>query len=254
MDPNNKTIFDRYGPISQAREEFLQDLLPELIDEYGLKTALDTGCGVGAFSKCLESMGLEVSAFDARPENVAGARGRYPHVKFHIFNVEDPEVLKLESSDLVLCLGLLYHLENPFRAIRNLHGLTNKIMVIESMITPHQMPGAMLVDEVHEIDQSLDQIAFVPSEAGLVKMLYKAGFASVYRPRKLPQHEHFRQSFGYRKRRTMLIATKFNLTSPAFLRLSEPIARVIWEKKWGHQATRLLHFFKKSFNTKVRMI
>ena len=254
MHPNSKIIFDRYGSISQRREEFLQNLLPALIDEYGLKTALDAGCGVGFFSQCLESMGLEVSAFDARPENVAEARPRYPHVKFHVCNVEDPEVMKLESSDLVLCFGLLYHLENPFRAIRNLHGLTNKIMIIESMISPHQMPGATLVDEVHEIDQSLDLVAFVPSEAGLVKMLYKTGFASVYKPRKLPEHEHFRQSFGYKKRRTVLIATKLDLASPALLKLSEPIARVIWQKKWGHQAIRLLQFLKKSFNTKVRMI
>ena len=54
MDPSNKIVFDRYGSISKARKQFIEHLLPELIHEYGLKTALDAGCGVGFFSHCLE--------------------------------------------------------------------------------------------------------------------------------------------------------------------------------------------------------
>ena len=44
------------------------------------------------------------------------------------YNVEDPQVRELGASDLVLCPGLLYHLENPFQAIRNLHALTARIL------------------------------------------------------------------------------------------------------------------------------
>jgi hypothetical protein len=41
--------------------------------------------------------------------------------------VEDLSLRDIGTVDLVLSVGLLYHLENPFRAIRNFHALTGKL-------------------------------------------------------------------------------------------------------------------------------
>lgn len=243
-------VFDHYGSMNESRTRFLEWLLPALINTCDLKVGLDVGCGVGFFSNFLEGMGINVTGLDARIENVAEAKKRYPGITFCVYDVEDPKVLELEPADMVLCFGLLYHLENPFRAIRNLHALAKKLVVIESMIVPHQLPVAALVDEGQGEDQSLNYVAFVSSEACLVKMLYRAGFEAVYKPQRLPDHDHFRASLEYRRRRTILVASKVKLTLPTLQELPEPQAENMWRKKWGSLAERLLRFLRKPLRAK----
>lgn len=238
-------VFDLYGTINERRKEFLRALLPGLLELCHLRTALDVGCGLGFFSKVLTEMGLEVRAFDARTENVAEARIRYPNVVFRVCDVEDSMVLHLDPADMTLCFGLLYHLENPFRAIRNVHALTSKVAIIESMVAPYRLPYAVMVDEPAHEDQSLRQVAFVASEAGLTKMLYRAGFSIVYRARSLPEHEEFRESLGIRRRRTILVASKMALTLPNLVALREPHMGNVWEKPWGHPVERVVRSLRK---------
>src|SRR6266478_5089926 len=92
----------------------------------GLSKAVDAGCGVGFFSQTLAECGLNVRGFDGRGENVAEARRRFPHIPFEQGDIEERAILELGRYDLVLCCGLLYHLENPLLAIRHLRGLTEK--------------------------------------------------------------------------------------------------------------------------------
>ena len=254
MHMRSATVFDGYGSINTCRRELLERLLAELMDTHELETALDAGCGVGFFSQCLMEMGMTVTAFDARPENVTEAAQRCPGVAFHIYNVEDPEVLELERVDVVLCFGLLYHLENPFAAVRNLCALTKKLIAIESRVAPNPLPTAILVDEGHLEDQSLHYIAFVPSEACLVKMLYRAGFEAVYKPYVLPDHDDFRESLEYSRRRTILVASKVRLISPTLQQLPEPQTLDIWRKSGGYHAKRLLWFLKEPLKAKLRIL
>ncbi|MGH2395639.1 MAG: class I SAM-dependent methyltransferase [bacterium] len=225
-------VFDRYGAITDRRKEFLSRLLLRIQNVQPLKTALDVGCGVGHFAQFLADMRLGVRALDVRPENVAEARKRYPHIAFHVGDVEDPQILRLGPADMTLCFGLLYHLENPFRAIRHLSQLTAKVAIIESMVAPHRLPLAVLVDESSEEDQSLRQVAFVPSEACLAKMLYRAGFRKVYRVLDLPEHEEFRESLRLKRRRTTLVASKADLPVASLSLFAEPRLDNIWEKSW----------------------
>ena len=56
-------------------------------------------------------------------------KNRYPNIPFYIANVEDSSIAHLGKFDLVLCFGLLYHLENPFAAMRKLYALTTKSLL-----------------------------------------------------------------------------------------------------------------------------
>lgn len=82
--------FDRLHAtrLVEARQALLREILPAYVQEHGLRTALDAGCGVGYFSAFLRDMGFEVSAFDARLQNVEEAR-RHPRITFSIANMED---------------------------------------------------------------------------------------------------------------------------------------------------------------------
>lgn len=240
--------------LTEARKDFLHKWLPDLIRSEGFNTALDGGCGVGYFSRYLTELGLHVVGVDARPENIFEAQKRHPEVKFLVHNIEDPVVCQLGVFDLVLCFGLLYHLENPFLAIRNLNTLTGKILVVESMVIPDPLPTASLFEEEQSHDQSLRYVAFVPSESCLIKMLYRAGFSYVYIAKSLPLHEDFQETRVFQRKRTLLVATKIPLElEPPLLSLTrEPQIKIDpWLRPWGLRVERLRKFLRKPVAEKL---
>jgi SAM-dependent methyltransferase len=212
-----------YELLNRARGDVVRSLLGELMGPLGLLTAIDVGCGLGYFSQFLKSLGFQVTAVDGRAENVAEGRRRYPDINFSTANAEDLLSLKLPGFDLVLCFGLLYHLENPFRAIRNLYAVTNKVLLVEGMCIPGGRPAMELLDEGPFDDQGLNFVAFYPSEACLVKMLYRSGFPFVYRFRRLPEHPLYRQSVGRKRERTLLVASKVALATASLVLAEEPV-------------------------------
>src|SRR5579859_7554199 len=124
------TAFDqrKYRKIIAARAETIRRVVSKLNPLFRFSTALDAGCGVGFFSKTLEDCDLRVCGFDGREENVAEARRRYPSVPFETADIEHDTIRQLGRFDFVLCCGLLYHLESPLRAVRNLRALTEKCL------------------------------------------------------------------------------------------------------------------------------
>jgi len=195
----------------EARGETMRRLIKKLIPALHLSTALDAGCGVGYFSQMLRECGLQVRGFDGRSQNVAEARARFPEIPFEEGDVENRAIRDFGVFDFVLCFGLLYHLENPLLATRNLHALTGKCLLLESMCVPEATTAALLREEPSQDNQSLTDVAFYPSEATLVKMLYRAGFRVVYRVMSLPEHDDFRETATHQRRRTMLLASHFPL-------------------------------------------
>jgi len=234
-----------------ARLAFFNDWLPQLITSHNFRTALDTGAGVGYFSRYLADLGLNVVAFDGRSDTVDEARARHPDVTFAVHNVEEPEVRNLGIFDFVLCVGLLYHLENPFASVRNLFELTRSVLLIESMVIPGTSLTAQLIDEPDSQDQALRYSALIPSERCLVKMLYRAGFPFVYSARRLPEHEEFRESRTTRRHRTILLATKIPMKLPMFALASEADSEDPWFKIWGFRFNLAIRFLKMPLPKKV---
>jgi FkbM family methyltransferase len=82
----------------------------------------------------------------------------------------------------------------------------------------------MLRSEPSQEDQSLTDIALCPSEGCLVKMLYRAGFAAVYRaaPSAMPDHDDFRETPEHARRRTVLFASVTPVVASCLKRVAEP--------------------------------
>jgi FkbM family methyltransferase len=220
------TPFDQrhYLELIRARGDTIRRVVAQLKPEMGLANALDAGCGVGFFAQTLGECGLYVRGFDGRLENVVEARRRFPRIPFGQGNVEDPDIARLGTFDLVLCFGLVYHLENPMLAIRHLRALTGKGLLLESMCLPGAEAGMMLRSEPSQEDQSLTDMALCPSEGCLVKMLYRAGFAAVYRVASsaMPDHDDFRETPEHARRRTVLFASVTPVTASCLERVAEP--------------------------------
>ena len=219
------TPFDRkeYRALIEARDQTLRRIVNRLKPALRLSTAVDAGCGVGFFSQTLVECGLCTCGFDARAENVEEARRRFPGIPFELADLEAREISKLGRFDLVLCFGLLYHLENPAQAIRNLGAITEKCLVLESMCLPEERCSLLLRQEPKQEDQSVTELACYPSENSLVKMLYRAGFVKVYRVTPLPDHDDFRETREHTQRRTVLVASYVPIDVAGFRLILEPV-------------------------------
>ena len=209
----NQTLFDSEHQLRRTRvcQKFLLDFLSDVNDDNdGSKKALDVACGVGILAKTLSDAGLEVTAIDARPQNIAEAKRRFPDIEFHVSNVEADSLRQFGQFHIVICFGLLYHLENPFHVVRGLFESTAHFLLIESQIAHGDAPSAILMNEPEGEDKALKGIAFVPTESCLVKMCYQAGFRQVYIPntKYSLDNDYFRDTIFRRKQRTVLVAAK----------------------------------------------
>ena len=217
-------VFDK--PYAQrfveARQDMLRPILRDLRERSAVHSVADMGCGVGHFSGFLHGLGFDVVGFDGRPVNVEEARRRYPDIEFNVADVEATSIGERGPYDLVLCVGLLYHLENPLRALRNFSAMARKFLVIESYATPHKQTTFYLREESALEDQSLTSLALYPSESSLLKICYRVGFSAVYRFSHLPKHEDFQGGIRRGPQRTMLLASKLPLDLSGLLLVPEP--------------------------------
>ncbi len=215
--------------IHRTRKECADRILAPLLEGQQLQSALDVGCGFGFFSRFLADLGLRVTAFDVRRENLEEASRRNPDVECKLANIEDLDSAAFGTYDLVFCFGVLYHLENPFRAMRNLAAVTGKVLLMESVIAPFRSEVTALIDESERENQGVNYIADIPSESWFIKSLYRVGYEYVYRTSVLPDHEDFHAGLLRRRRRTILVASRGELKTP-FLRLKpNPPAKVnVW--------------------------
>lgn len=254
-------IFDLavYGELNKARAAVVSQLLLGLRERTTLRTALDVACGAGYFSGLLSSLGFEVIGVDGRQENVEDCTQRYPAIRFERFNAEETALRSLGKFDLVLCFGLLYHLENPLMAIRHLEALTRNVLLVEGVIFQGREPIMGLIDELPLDDQGLSYTAFYPTEACLQKMLYRAGFSHVYKFKAMPRFPGYRKSGRLPKVRTMLAASH----EPILTDLLEPVSEPrIYVAPWDQRSVaaskgwiqKLVRFMNKPLAEKVNSV
>jgi SAM-dependent methyltransferase len=98
-----------------ARKSRLRNLLAHVGPaEIKWKSVLELGCGTGEIGQAFEELGARVSSVDARPEHIAELTKRFPYRRTHLIDVESDQFPgRLPGFDIVLCWGLLYHLNDP---------------------------------------------------------------------------------------------------------------------------------------------
>ncbi len=238
-----------YNALNKVREDALRPLVTFLKQSATLDSAVDVGCGLGYFSAVLKDLGLAVLAVDGRPENIDEAKRRYSGIEFRVADAEDPRIRSLGKFDLAFCFGLLYHLENPFIAIRNLFEMTGKVAILEGMCFPDERPILAIRDEGPTEDQGLRYVALYPSEAALIKLLCRSGFGYVYRMRTMPSHPAYTSSSTRKIMRTMLVASRAPLATDLLQLAAVPVTSV---DPWAihSRSARLRGFLRKPWKEK----
>jgi FkbM family methyltransferase len=208
--------------VATACAETIRRVISKLKPVFQLASALDAACRAGSYAAVLEESGLSVCGIDGDRENAEEAQRRYAHLAFERADIQDQSILELGRFDFVLCCGVLNRLENPQLALRNLRGLTQKCLLLESMCIPEERPSILLREEPRAGQKNLTDIAWYPSEGSLVKMLYRAGFATVYGVIPQPEHDDFRDTAEHSRKRTMLLASSAPIDIAGFRLCPEP--------------------------------
>lgn len=115
------------------REMFRSLQLPDLQG----KRVLDVGTRDGFFAFECERLGAEVVAVDHAEMELTGfsaAKRIYgSRVEYVQANVYDLDPARLGTFDIVLFLGVLYHLRHPLLALDRLRPLCRELLVVESL-------------------------------------------------------------------------------------------------------------------------
>lgn len=174
--------------INRARMEHLRALGLPLSG----KSVLDVGAGVGYLARELANMGCRVRCVEGRAENVARLRERHPDIPADVADAERDSLAPFGSFDVVFCYGLLYHLENPLAGLRNMAAVCKEMLLLETTVCDHELPVLQPVDEPPSSNQALARIGNRPSPGYVAYALSRAGFAHVYAPAFVPEHDDFR--------------------------------------------------------------
>jgi hypothetical protein len=170
-------------------------------DRSGL-TALDLASHQGWFAVRMAQSGFaSVLGIDARQSHVDDSTlisqiYGFNHLSFRKGDLHQQDPARLGTFDVVLMLGLLYHLENPIGALRTCRALCRNLCIIETQIVPgmsgfvdygsyqyvRPLKGSFgIIDETEEThgpEASITGICLVPSLEALLWILRKVGFSS----------------------------------------------------------------------------
>jgi len=156
---------------------------------------LECGCLEGGHTALLGRIypRAEIVALDVREANLARARlltsaaGIRPP-QFLCRDLETAELGELGRFDLVVCLGLLYHLREPWQFLARVGALTDVLWIwtqvcAEADVTAHggRFRGRVYVEG--PTDHSLSAVrteSFFPTVGSLCDMLRAAGFEDLH--------------------------------------------------------------------------
>jgi SAM-dependent methyltransferase len=154
------------------------------------RSVLEVGAGVGRLTRFFLDRECRIVATEGRAENAQELARRLPEVDARQADVEE-SLEHLGRFDVVFCYGLLYHLENPIRALRNMSEVCSDLLLIETQVCDATAPVVLLEDEPTSVNQSLGGFAHRPSPSYLAIALNRIGFDYVYSPARPPEHEDY---------------------------------------------------------------
>jgi SAM-dependent methyltransferase len=150
---------------------------------------LDLGCNAGFWAlKCLEAGGDFVLGIDGRKMHIDQAEfvfdvkkidaKRYQFICDDIYNYFNNNK---KEYDIVLCLGLLYHINNPIQLLESINRCNNDILIIDTAVCKNEQP-CFIVNIESTLDPRnaiLSNIVLVPSVFSLVEILKHLGYKGV---------------------------------------------------------------------------
>jgi len=168
------------------------------------KRVLDLGCNAGYWSLQAANAGAEhVMGIDGRQMHVDQsnlvfevneiARDRYEFVCANIFDAD----LGGCQFDIVLCLGLMYHVAKPIELLELIAAVNTDIAVIDTELS--RVPGRYFEFETESLDEPRDAVDYAfalwPTRAAVFELAERFGYATAMLK---PRFSSWKGSVDYR--------------------------------------------------------
>ncbi len=177
IDVGNGRVTTGVHQLAELQHNYAQFHLP---DDLSGKRLLDIGCWDGFYTFEAERHGAQVTSIDVwRPEKYFIAHDALKSkAVFHEHSVYELARAKLGGHDIVLFLGVLYHLKHPLLALERVCELTDDFAVIETHAVDNIFDTPRPVMEFYEVDQLGGQYDnwWGPNSECVMQMARAAGF------------------------------------------------------------------------------
>jgi SAM-dependent methyltransferase len=189
-------IFDP-GHVNRHRQRdsyFFRPLVDLCGGSLAGKRVLDLGCNAGFWSlRAIESGCAFVLGIDGRQMHIDQAQLVFEAkgvagslYDFRCANLFDVMSRDIGSFDVVLCLGLLYHVSKPMTLLEWISGINTDLLVIDTSLSTRE--GSLLElrrESLEEPRSACDyELVMYPTKAALSDMVRQFGYAAVcLRPR-----------------------------------------------------------------------
>ncbi len=171
---------------AQRVRYFWEPLLRKQPEIFRGARVLDLGCNAGFWTlKALEAGAREVVAIDARPLHIAQASlllkakaiepVRYRLIQKNLFDLDFEE---LGRFDVILLLGLLYHVVKPFELLERISAANDQLLIIDTKVSRLEFPAMEIIrEELDDPRMAADwPLVAVPSASAIHEMTRVLGY------------------------------------------------------------------------------
>lgn len=203
----------RAGDVDRPLRRF-RHFMPHLVKAAGGslrgKRVLDIACNSGFWSVQCALMGAEVVGFDARPElieqaNLIQSIVGCQNLRFQVLDFWDLSAAALGGDfDIVLNLGILYHLSDPLKALQRTLAVAREHVLLDTEVYPSTDSIFKLRWEEPDYIRSAARsgIVVVPSK-GAVELMFKELAVSAWY--EIPMKHEMPQDYREHRRTSWLI-------------------------------------------------
>ena len=196
--------------VSQGKNLVKWNRISPLLEQLGVrgKRVLDVGCNEGFFVFRLGEMGASAVGIDIDPHRIEKARfaqqalaaddPEFGLPEFRLLDIYSDEFASMPRFDVILCMGFLHRIPDPFSAIQRLVERTD-LIVFEwkaLKVGPHDEPFARYTPGDYEQQDFYGTQYWVMSYACVEAILERLGF------------RYFHRVDDPRMRRAILVAGK----------------------------------------------
>jgi SAM-dependent methyltransferase len=204
------------------------------------KRVLDLGSNAGYWALCAIESGCEfVLGVDARPMHVEQANfvfevKRVPpeRYRFIVANVFEADLRAEKPFDVVLCLGLLYHVAKPVSLLELIAASNSDVLVIDTEVS--RLPGSgfeLARESTDRAPSAADrELVMLPTKQAVLDLASEFGYAAAVLK---PRFTSYRGCWDYRiGARRAFICTK-STPLDALPATREVDRRVAWPAELG---------------------
>lgn len=173
----------------QRKKYFLEPVIQFFGGSLAGKRVLDLGCNAGFWSLCAIEAGCDfVLGVDGRRMHIEQAnfvfevnqiaKGRYEFVCGNIFEMDFE---RFEAFDIVLCLGLLYHISKPIVLMEKIAPINRDILIVDTGVSLRK--GSALAIHHEPLDDprmAVDyELVFRPTKGAVFDIVRQFGYSAL---------------------------------------------------------------------------